>query len=281
MDLHNFAFPQDYLSAKMQEIDLRVFSQGKNIRSKLMLAFAADIGLEADSVTELARVGEMVHNATLSHDDVIDQGEMRRGVPSLAKQMGNKKSVLIGDYLLATAMMELCNYNDTRLTHEISWVLKELVDGELLQLDVATAQSCSLENWKNIAHKKTGSLLSWSFVAPAILKGIDEFDVLKSAANKLGEAYQMLDDCIDHNLLHDKKSTQLDFASGIKNYVDIVKNVLPNLDKLSLLSVTQENSRNLAIESIQLLGEVVGVLGYDLIHTSKMIKDILNRESNI
>jgi geranylgeranyl pyrophosphate synthase len=222
MNVVNFIFPGDYIQKTLLNVDKKVLSGGKNLRSKLMRAFGVDLGVDLDVLNKLVEIGELVHNATLAHDDVIDEGKIRRGVDSLPVQIGNRESVLAGDYMLARAMYELSQYNNPKLIQELAQILKDLVDGELLQLACIENKQFSLEEWSLISRKKTGSLISWAFLAPSIISEHDlDLNLLKHAANILGEAYQILDDSIDVGLVYEHKSTYTDKHNHLENFIDL------------------------------------------------------------
>ncbi|KAL6198138.1 hypothetical protein ACLB2K_027930 [Fragaria x ananassa] len=147
----------------------------------------------------IAEVTEMIHVASLLHDDVLDDADTRRGVGSLNSIMGNKVAVLAGDFLLSRACVALASLRNTEVVSLLSTVVEHLVTGETMQMTTAADQHCSMEYYIEKTYYKTASLISNSCKAIAILAGhTTEVAMLAFDYGKnLGLAFQLIDDVLD------------------------------------------------------------------------------------
>eukprot|EP00249_Psilotum_nudum_P006226 c19560_g1_i1 orf=136-1299(+) len=147
----------------------------------------------------IAEITEMIHVASLLHDDVLDSAETRRGIGSLNFVMGNKLAVLAGDFLLSRASVALASLKNTEVVELLSKVLEHLVTGEIMQLTSNPEEQCSMEYYLEKTFFKTASLLAHSCKAIAVLSGQSR-EVATLAyeyGRHLGLAFQMIDDVLD------------------------------------------------------------------------------------
>ncbi|KAK1314020.1 hypothetical protein QJS10_CPA06g01950 [Acorus calamus] len=137
--------------------------------------------------------------ASLLHDDVLDDADTRRGVGSLNFVMGNKLSVLAGDFLLSRACVALASLKNTEVVTLLATVVEHLVTGETMQMTTSAEQRCSMEYYLQKTYYKTASLISNSCKAIALLAGqTAEVSVLAyDYGRNLGLAYQLIDDVLD------------------------------------------------------------------------------------
>jgi octaprenyl-diphosphate synthase len=171
---------------------------GKRIRPTLcLLAFRA-AGGQTPLPMDLAVVCELLHNATLLHDDVIDEGELRRGRPAVRVVHGNAVSVLGGDYLLVRTV-EMISARGSRFIDLYTETMKQLINGELVQLQRRGSTGTTKSDYFRIIEGKTASLFRWASCSGALAAGIDE-----ARAEKLGQfgwhvgmAFQIMDDVLD------------------------------------------------------------------------------------
>ena len=174
--------------------------QGKNLRPKLALLSSKAQG-ETNRATYLSAILiDILHEATLLHDDVVDAAQLRRGETSANVVFGNKATVLMGDYLLSK-MIEVCTKEkEFKLLEIISTTLVSLSKGELIQLNATKESEFSVAQLTKVAALKTGSLLKASCLAGAYSAGLQEEDeqVWVDFAENLGIAYQIKDDIIDY-----------------------------------------------------------------------------------
>lgn len=197
-----------------------VLKGGKRLRPLLTFLTANLFKVDLDSITPFARATELVHAASLSHDDVIDNATMRRGSPSINILSTNKKAVLAGDYLLSSVIVDLCVTNELDLVKEMSLVIKDLSEGEWLQLDLIGSRDYTRELIREVAMKKTSSVMSYCTVAPAVFARQPE-NVRKLCRDfglHLGLAFQLIDDTLDYSG-DSLKDQELDLKNGIVNAV--------------------------------------------------------------
>lgn len=197
-----------------------VLSGGKRLRPLLTYVMGNLFGLESDRLDPFARAIEMVHAASLAHDDVVDEASTRRGAPSINALAGNKKAVLAGDFLLADVIVGLSQTGELRLVQEMAMVIQELALGEWLQWDASHNRNYNAKIIEEIALKKTSSVMSWCAVAPAILARLsaDEIALSRKFGKHLGLAFQQIDDTLDFSG-DGLKDQHLDLKNGIVNSV--------------------------------------------------------------
>ncbi|XP_019170249.1 PREDICTED: solanesyl diphosphate synthase 3, chloroplastic/mitochondrial [Ipomoea nil] len=147
----------------------------------------------------IAEITEMIHVASLLHDDVLDDADTRRGIGSLNFVMGNKLAVLAGDFLLSRACVALASLKNTEVVSLLATVVEHLVTGETMQMTTSSDQRCSMEYYMQKTYYKTASLISNSCKAIALLAGqTAEVSVMAFEYGKnLGLAFQLIDDVLD------------------------------------------------------------------------------------
>ena len=180
-------------------------SSGKQMRPilALLVAKACNAGNITDATIRYAAATELLHNASLLHDDVADNSDCRRGRPTINKLMGPSISVLVGDYWLVKAMSLILrdSNDDYRVLNIFSKTLRELAEGEMLQLQ--KAQSCDTqdEDYYRIIYSKTGSLFEAAIKTAAISVGASTqvIESMVKYAVSLGTAFQIKDDILDYD----------------------------------------------------------------------------------
>ncbi len=197
-----------------------VLRGGKRLRPLLTFLVAHLFDLDFNLVTPYARATELVHAASLSHDDVIDNATVRRGAPSINIEASNKRAVLAGDYLLSSVIVDLSFAGNLELVKEMSLVIKDLSEGEWLQLDLISSRDYSREIIREVAEKKTSSVMSYCAVAPAILARADQSIIheCREFGRRLGLAFQLIDDTLDYSG-DSLKDRELDLKNGVVNSV--------------------------------------------------------------
>jgi geranylgeranyl pyrophosphate synthase len=150
---------------------------------------------------QLAQITEMIHVASLIHDDVLDDSDQRRGQASVHAKYGNKVAVLAGDFLLATASNLLAELEDTRVVNLMASALKSLVQGEVMQLKLPPQKYCEMDSYIKKSYHKTASLITLSLRSATILGGHEPDSAVTNAAGEfgyhLGLAFQIVDDILD------------------------------------------------------------------------------------
>lgn len=191
-------------------------SNGKRLRPTLVLLTAKACGRIIPETYHGAVTVELLHTATLIHDDVIDKSDFRRGKQSLNALHDNTQSVLIGDYLLSTALAESVKTQNLEIIRIISELGQNLSEGELTQFNLAKEIIISEEEYFNVIDKKTASLLRASLAIGAITGGADEELVSQfvKIGTILGLCYQIKDDIFDYFTFDVGKPTGNDIKEG-------------------------------------------------------------------
>jgi octaprenyl-diphosphate synthase len=172
---------------------------GKRLRPRITLLAAAACGGEPLEHLHLAAYMELIHVATLVHDDVVDNARTRRGVNATAVDYGNRVSVLAGDYLFAWIFKNVTFNYPHPVPHVLSATLADICDGEVLQLQALGNLDLPLDTYVEVARKKTASLFAASAQCGAIMGGGAPLQVeaLREFGEALGIAFQMRDDLLD------------------------------------------------------------------------------------
>lgn len=172
---------------------------GKRLRPQIALLSVEACGGDAARALRLASYMELIHVATLIHDDVVDHAATRRGVNATAVDFGNRTSVLAGDYLFAWIFKNVTADYPAPIPHVLSATLAEICDGEVLQLQALGDLTTDLRTYVEIARKKTASLFAAAAQCGAIFAGGSEEAVaaLRQFGESYGIAFQMLDDVLD------------------------------------------------------------------------------------
>lgn len=180
---------------------------GKQMRPLLALLMARAVSVErgpaSETTVSYAAAAELLHNATLLHDDVADGSEQRRGVPTIMSLMGSSVSVLVGDYWLVKAMELILStpQSDNKTMKIFSKTLSDLAEGEMLQLQKAQNGDTDENDYLKIIYSKTASLFEATCISAAISVGASE--EYEAAAGKyavaLGLAFQIKDDILDYS----------------------------------------------------------------------------------
>jgi octaprenyl-diphosphate synthase len=171
---------------------------GKRIRPTLLLLSAHALGYTGASAVRLGAVVEMVHSATLVHDDIIDGADTRRGRPSANSEWGNEKCVLAGDWLYMQAFNVALKERNLRVLDQLIGLTQQMVEGELLQIQ-KLGRAVSEAEYYDLIYRKTACLFSVSMRLGAVLAGADEAVEAKVAeyGRTIGLAFQIVDDVLD------------------------------------------------------------------------------------
>mgnify|MGYP001164045165 FL=1 len=186
------------LIQKMSNHHLR--SGGKRLRALLTLESAKLTGYKEDKRDiNLAACVELIHSATLLHDDVIDESELRRGVKTTNSIWGNQSSILVGDYLLSRCFEMMVEDGDLEVLKLLSSTSSKIAQGEVLQLQHKGEADLLEETYIDIINLKTASLFSAATKTGACLSGSNEKEkkALESYGRNLGLAFQIADDALD------------------------------------------------------------------------------------
>lgn len=178
-----------------------VKSKGKQMRPMFVLLSAQMAGTINESTHRAATLIELLHTATLVHDDVVDDSNERRGFFSINALWKNKIAVLVGDYLLSQGMLLALNNNDFELLKIVSNAVKEMSEGELLQIEKARRLDVEEAVYFEIIQKKTASLIASCCAVGAASVGADHtmIEKMRTFGNHVGIAFQIKDDIFDYS----------------------------------------------------------------------------------
>lgn len=173
---------------------------GKRMRPILIFLMARNYGSVTD-VTQHAAVGlELLHTASLVHDDVVDESRERRGQESVNALYDNKVAVLVGDYILSTALLNVSYTHSEKIVRYLAELGRTLSDGEILQLSSIDNEEISEETYYNIIKNKTAALFEACSAIGALSAGASDEDVerAKLFGRQLGIIFQIRDDIFDY-----------------------------------------------------------------------------------
>lgn len=175
---------------------------GKRVRPAIVLLVSRATMLDRDITPRhrrLAEITEMIHTASLVHDDVVDDSSMRRGLPTVHSRFGNAVAVLAGDFLFAQSSWYLANLDNLEVVKLLSEVIKDFAEGEIQQGLNRFDTSLSIEAYLEKSYYKTASLIANSGKAAGVLSGVDRtmVDNLYGYGRHIGLAFQIVDDILD------------------------------------------------------------------------------------
>lgn len=180
-------------------------SGGKRLRPILTLLCAEMFGYQGDGHVKLAASVEFMHTATLLHDDVVDESDMRRGKPAARMVWGNQASVLVGDFLLGQAFQMMVEVGSMDALDVLSKASAIIAEGEVLQLTTAKNTNTTEDDYLQVIRAKTAALFSAAcevgpIVAGQTIQGLGEVEraALRSYGMNLGLAFQLVDDALDY-----------------------------------------------------------------------------------
>ncbi|GFE59411.1 polyprenyl synthetase family protein [Geobacter sp. AOG1] len=195
-----------------------VSSGGKRIRPALLLLAAKLCGYHGERHVPLASVVEFIHTATLLHDDVVDNANLRRGIASANTLWGNEASVLVGDFLFSKSFSLMVADGDLRVLGVLSNATTLIAEGEVLQLVSTSDLEMTEERYVEVVRCKTAILLSAACHAGAIIGGAtpEQEASLRDFGMDLGIAFQLMDDTLDYVANEDEfgKSIGHDLEEG-------------------------------------------------------------------
>jgi octaprenyl-diphosphate synthase len=176
-------------------------SGGKRIRPALLVLCNYAVGGtgSGDNVIRLATVMEMLHTATLVHDDIIDKADMRRGRPSVNARFGDQTAVLMGDWLYMSAFETTVQERSLEIIDILTRLTRKMTEGELIQLTALGRVDITAEQYFDILERKTAFLFSACCEVGAILGGADDEQraAMRDYGMNLGIAFQIVDDVLD------------------------------------------------------------------------------------
>jgi octaprenyl-diphosphate synthase len=178
-----------------------VSAGGKRIRPRLLLLFANALGYQGTHHHTLAATVEFIHTATLLHDDVVDESDLRRGRQTANAVFGNAASVLVGDFLYSRAFQMMVSVGNLRVLDVLAEATNVIAEGEVLQLMNMHDADLAVEEYLRVIRYKTAKLFEASARLGAVLAGAtpDVEDACASYGRSLGTAFQLVDDLLDYD----------------------------------------------------------------------------------
>ena len=175
-------------------------SDGKKIRARLSL-ISSSVNKHKDRY-KLASVIELLHTATLVHDDVVDNSPTRRGIKSVNNLWTNSHGVLIGDYIYSKAFILMVEIGNMKILKELAAATNDISQGELIQLDAIENLDISLNKLKKISYFKTGRLFEAAARTGAMITNPNKsyLDNISESAKNLGILFQIRDDLLDYSI---------------------------------------------------------------------------------
>ena len=228
---------------EINDINLYVLNNsGKFIRSKIIFLYGLEIGVQKPKLVELASAAELIHLSTLIHDDIIDEADLRRDMPTVVKKWGIKKAILYGDFLYTKTFQRLNSFENTDIANELINCAEALIEGEFNQLKIKDRSTFSIEEYFDVIEKKTAVLFSGVLKCLGIEAKLPMQDIteLEQLGLSFGRAFQINDDLSDFK---DSKTT------GKAKFKDLAEGKL-TLPMIFLLESLQE------VEQIELFKNI-------------------------
>ena len=199
-----------------QAVEHLLKAPGKQLRPLLVLLAARMVGEVNEKVIRVALALEMLHTASLVHDDVVDESDRRRGLPSVNALLSNQVAVLAGDFVLSKALECAAETEDVRVVHYIAQLGQSLANGELLQLDSQDSEVLSEAVYFDIIGRKTASLFSLCARLGAMMAGGTEAEAERLAqyGKLIGICFQLRDDVFDYGTAEVGKPLGNDMKEG-------------------------------------------------------------------
>jgi octaprenyl-diphosphate synthase len=217
---------------------------GKRMRPVLLLLVAQALGYKGSHHHLMAAAVEFIHTATLLHDDVVDESELRRGRDTANAMFGNAASVLVGDYLYSRAFEMMVDVDSMRIMQIMSGATTVIAEGEVLQLLNIHDPDVSEDRYLQVVRFKTAKLFEAAAEAGAVLAGASRVQQEAAAAygRHIGTAFQLVDDVLDYNG---------DVGALGKNVGDDLREGKPTLPLIRVLEVGTPEQKQLVREAIE------------------------------
>ena len=217
---------------------------GKRIRPRLVLLFSEALGFDGPERYELAATVEFIHTATLLHDDVVDESDLRRGRATANAMFGNAASVLVGDFLYSRAFQMMVSVNRMRVLQVLADATNVIAEGEVLQLMNMHDPDLAVADYLQVIRYKTAKLFEASARLGAVLAGADAAleELCADYGRSLGTAFQLVDDLLDY----EGNSSELG-----KNVGDDLREGKPTLPLLLAMERASEPDRALIRHAIE------------------------------
>lgn len=173
---------------------------GKRLRPKLLVLCSKMLGYQGQDHVVYATIFELIHTATLIHDDIIDEAKTRRGLPSMNSKIGNTLTVLYGDLLYTKSHTRAVEAGRLDVLHTIDWVSERMIEGELLQNKYTFDMTINEEIYFDILKRKTAYLFAGTTKTAGLIANLsdDKVQALYDFGFQLGVSFQLMDDYLDY-----------------------------------------------------------------------------------
>ena len=218
-------------------------NSGKFIRSKIIYLYGSEIGVTKHKLIELASAAELIHLSTLIHDDIIDEADLRRDMPTVVKKWGIKKAILYGDFLYTKTFQGLNSFDNTAIADVLINCAEALIEGEFNQLKIKDNCTFSMQDYFDVIEKKTAVLFSGVLKCLGIEAKLSEQEIieLEHLGLAFGRAFQINDDLSD---FEDSKIT------GKAEFKDLSEGKL-TLPMIFLLESLEENKQKEVLKTVE------------------------------
>ena len=218
-------------------------NSGKFIRSKIIYIYGSEIGVTKHKLIELASAAELIHLSTLIHDDIIDEADLRRDMPTVVKKWGIKKAILYGDFLYTKTFQGLNSLDNTAIADVLINCAEALIEGEFNQLKIKDNCTFSMQDYFDVIEKKTAVLFSGVLKCLGIEAKLSEQQTieLEHLGLAFGRAFQINDDLSD---FEDSKIT------GKAEYKDLSEGKL-TLPMIFLLESLEEDKQKEVLKTVE------------------------------
>ena len=218
-------------------------NSGKFIRSKIIYLYGSEIGVTKHKLIELASAAELIHLSTLIHDDIIDEADLRRDMPTVVKKWGIKKAILYGDFLYTKTFQGLNSFDNTAIADVLINCAEALIEGEFNQLKIKDNSTFSIQDYFDVIEKKTAVLFSGVLKCLGIEAKLSEQEIkeLENLGLAFGRAFQINDDLSD---FEDSKIT------GKAEFKDLSEGKL-TLPMIFLLESLEEDKQKEVFKTVE------------------------------
>lgn len=218
-------------------------NSGKFIRSKIIYLYGSEIGVTKHKLIELASAAELIHLSTLIHDDIIDEADLRRDMPTVVKKWGIKKAILYGDFLYTKTFQGLNSFDNTAIADVLINCAEALIEGEFNQLKIKDNCTFSMQDYFDVIEKKTAVLFSGVLKCLGIEAKLSEQEIieLEHLGLAFGRAFQINDDLSD---FEDSKIT------GKAEFKDLSEGKL-TLPMIFLLESLEEDKQKEILKTVE------------------------------
>ena len=254
-----------------------VNSGGKRLRPALVILSSKVLGYEGDKHINLAAIIELIHTATLLHDDVVDASLLRRGHQTANQRWGNEASVLVGDFVYSRAFQMMVDINSLSIMRVLSEATNTIAEGEVQQLIYRHRPETSEENYLDVIRNKTAKLFEAAERLGSIIskKTKDDENAMDNYGRHLGTAFQLIDDVLDYS------SSEIELGKSIGDDLSQGNPTLPLL--YAMWNSTKDEEKiirnsisNGSLENIELIKDTInstGAISYTI--------EIAKRESEL